>query len=108
LEPHQIANAAHRALQLLGQVRRVMWDHVGLVRTPSGLATAQEALSDIHKEASELHRICPTLETTGVRDAVCAGEAVTAACVSNSQSAGAHYVVPDEEYSDDEEEVAVR
>ncbi|KAL3911347.1 MAG: hypothetical protein SGILL_007314, partial [Bacillariaceae sp.] len=109
LEPNQIENAAHRAVQLLQQVRRVMWDHVGLVRTPSGLSTALEALSDIQDEAMELHQLCPTLETSGVRDAACSGRAVAAASSSNPQSAGAHYVVQDsEEYSDDEEEVAAR
>mmetsp|Transcript_22282 Transcript_22282/g.35917 ORF Transcript_22282/g.35917 Transcript_22282/m.35917 type:complete len:618 (+) Transcript_22282:93-1946(+) len=109
LEPNQIENAAHRAVQLLAQVRRVMWNHVGLVRTPSGLSTALEALTDIRAEAMELYQICPTLETSGVRDAACAGEAVAAASASNTESAGAHYVVPDsEEYSDDEEEVAAR
>lgn len=109
LEPNQIYNAAHRAVQLLGQVRRIMWDHVGLVRTPSGLATALEGLSEIREEASDLHHICPTLETTALRDAVCAGEEVASASATNTQSAGAHYIVPDaEEYSDDEEEVAAR
>lgn len=109
LEPTQIENAAHRAVQLLQQVRRVMWDHVGLVRTPSGLSTALEALSDIQDEAMKLHQLCPTLETSGVRDAACAGRAVAAASSANSQSAGTHYVVQDaEDYSDDEEEVAAR
>lgn len=109
LEPIQIENAAYRAVELLRQVRRVMWDHVGLVRTPSGLSTALEALSDIQDEAMELHQLCPTLETAGVRDAACAGKAVAAASAANPESAGAHYVVPDpEEYSDDEEEVAAR
>ena len=109
LEPNQIYNAGHRALQLLAEVRRIMWDNVGLVRTLSGLATALDGLAEIQEEASDLHRICPTLETTALRDAVCAGEAVAGASASNSQSAGAHYIVPDsEEDSDDEEEVAVR
>jgi L-aspartate oxidase len=109
LDPHQMENAAHRALQLLRQVRRVMWENVGLVRTPSGLATAVDELNDIQAEAMELHRICPTIETSGVRDAVCAGEAVAAASLANGQSAGAHYVIPDsEEDSDDEEQIAAR
>ena len=107
--PTQIANVGHRAVQLLQQVRRVMWDHVGLVRTPSGLSTALEALSDIQDEAMELHQLCPTLETAGVRDAACAGRAVAYASAANPQSAGAHYVVQDtEDYSDDEDEVVAR
>lgn len=98
----------NRAVQLLGQVRRIMWNHVGLVRTPSGLATAVEALSDIQAEATELHEMCPSLETSGVRDAAFAGEGVAVASAANSQSAGTHYVVADsEEYSDDEDEQIV-
>ncbi len=96
---------ANRAFQLLGQVRRVMWDHVGLVRTPAGLATAIEALGEIQEEANELHEIRPSLETAGVRDASCAGEGVALASAANHQSAGTHYIVPNpEEYSDDEDE----
>lgn len=101
----QKENVANRAFQLLGQVRRVMWDHVGLVRNPSGLATAIEALGEIQEEANDLHDICPTLETAGVRDAACAGEGVALASAANHQSAGTHYIVPNaEEYSDDEDD----
>ena len=81
-----------------------------MVRTPSGLSTAVEALEDIKKEATELHRICPTLESSAVRDAAVAGEAVAAASAANLQSAGAHYIVPDSEddSDDDEEAIAAR
>jgi L-aspartate oxidase len=102
LEPSHIENAAHRAIQLLGQVRRVMWDHVGVVRTPNGLATALEALTEIRDEATELHQLCPTLETSGVRDAAVAGQAVAAASFANRESAGAHYVVPDSEFEEED------
>ena len=101
----QNENVTKRAVQLLGQVRRIMWDHVGLVRNPSGLSTAIEALGEIQAEADELHEIYPSLETTGVRDAACAGEGVALASAANHQSAGTHYIVPNpEEYSDDEDE----
>ena len=101
---------AQRAVQLLGQVRRIMWNHVGLVRNPSGLATAVEALREIQDEADELHERCPSLETSGVRDAACAGEGVALASAANHQSAGTHYIIPDSEVdndynsSDDEDE----
>ncbi len=109
LEPSQRNNVAHRAMQLLGEVRRIMWEQVGLVRNSSGLAIALDSLSEIREEASELHHICPTMESSALRDAACAGEEVARAASANSHSAGAHYVVPDaEEYSDDEEAVAVR
>lgn len=98
-------SVSNRAVQLLGQVRRIMWNHVGLVRTPAGLSTAVEALSDIQAEAIELHETCPSVETSGVRDAACAGEGVAVASAANNQSAGTHYIVPNsEEYSDDEDD----
>ena len=109
LAPMHIENAAHRALQLLRKVRRIMWDHVGLIRTPSGLSSALTALGDIRAEATELHQICPTLETSGLRDAAFAGEAVALSSYSNRESAGAHYIVQDaEDDSDDEEVIAAR
>jgi len=110
LEPHHVESAAHRASQLLGELRRVMWEYVGLVRTPSGLSTALDSLAEIRHEAFDLYQLCPSLETTALRDAVCSGEAVTLASASNGQSAGAHYILPDpvEDYSDDEEAVAAR
>jgi len=98
-------SVTHRAVQLLGQVRRIMWNHVGLVRTPSGLSTAVGALSDIQAEAAELHETFPSVETSGVRDAACAGEGVATASAANNQSAGTHYIVANsEEYSDDEDD----
>lgn len=96
--PQHIQN---RALQLLGQVRRVMWNQVGLVRTPSGLSSASEALADILDEANELHRISPSLETSAVRDAVSAGKAVAAASAANTRSAGGHYLVDDDDAEED-------
>jgi L-aspartate oxidase len=100
----------NRAIQLLSQVRRIMWDYVGLVRTSSRLSTAIDALSEIEAEATELHRIRPSIDTSGVRDAACAGKAVAEASAANPNSAGTHYVVPDddsEDFSDDEENTAL-
>jgi L-aspartate oxidase len=107
-DPVKAEKSAHRAVQLLGQVRRVMWDNVGLIRTSSGIATALEALADIQEEASELHENCAIVETVGLRDAACAGEAVAAAAMANKESAGGHYINDAEEYSDDEDAVAAR
>jgi len=102
IEPTHIDSVSRRAIELLRQVRRVMWDHVGVVRTPSGIATAQEALGDILDEASKLHSVCPTMETSGARDAASAGNAVALACNENPKSAGAHYMTHD--FLDDEEQ----
>lgn len=104
--PTHIENAAHRAMTLLRQLRRTMWDYVGVVRTPDGLSSAVEDLSDIREEADHLHVTWSTLETAAVRDAAGAGLAVAQAALANPTSAGAHCIIPDTEVDSDDEEVA--
>jgi L-aspartate oxidase len=106
LEPVHIENAAHRAMQLLGELRRIMWDNVGVVRTPSGLKSALEELNEIREEAIDLHATYPTLETAAVRDAAYSGHAVADAALTNRTSVGAHCIVPDAESDSDEDEPA--
>jgi L-aspartate oxidase len=108
LEPVDIENAAHRAMALLQGVRRTMWDYAGVARTPSGLETGLDDLTDIKQEVEHLFATCPTLETAAVRDAVFAGQAVTAAALANRTSVGAHYMVADESDSDDDLVAAAR
>lgn len=107
LTPIHIENAAHRSMQLLRRLRRIMWDRVGLARTSSGLESALDDLRDIQHESELLHATCPTLETSAVRDAACAGTAVAHAASSNSKSAGAHYVIKDASENDSDDEVFV-
>ena len=107
LEPSQIENAAYRAMKLLQKLRAVMWDYVGVVRTPSGLLTAADEMSQLRAHAEELHRLCPTLEMMAVRDAAYAGLAVTQAALANTESKGAHCIVPDEEHDEDDDERGV-
>jgi len=106
LTPMQIQNAGHRAMQLLRELRRTMWDYVGVVRTPGGLSTAVEDLVDIQQEANHLYATWSTLETAAVRDAAGAGLAVARAALANPQSAGAHCIVPDAEVDSDDEDMA--
>jgi L-aspartate oxidase len=106
LEPVYIENAAHRAMQLLRDLRCTMWDNVGVTRTSTGLETALEDLSYIQAEVADMYATCPTLETAAVRDAVCAGRAVTDAAMANRTSAGAHYLVADSENDSDDDMLA--
>ena len=99
------------AAALLGQIKKTMWDGVGVVRTPNGVAAALESLADMKGEANELYQLCPTYETAAVRDAAVAGEAVAKAALRNRVSRGAHTILLGEEDilgddSDDEMEVA--
>ncbi len=81
------------AQELLKRLKRIMWDHVGVVRTPIGLTHAKLKLSEIKEEACDLFEKHACAETVGIRDAAFAGEEVTKAALANRVSAGAHCIV---------------
>jgi L-aspartate oxidase len=81
------------ATGLLTKLKRIMWDHVGVVRTPIGLTHAALKIAEIKEEADDLVRKNPCVETVGIRDAAHSGEAVAQAALANRVSAGAHCVV---------------
>ncbi|GKY97100.1 hypothetical protein MPSEU_000668500 [Mayamaea pseudoterrestris] len=103
IEPQQIESAGYAAMTLLKEVRRCMWDNVGVVRTPSGLTRALDELDSIRRDAIELYAKSPTLETAAVRDAAYAGYAVTEAASRNKTSIGAHHIVADDEDMEESE-----
>lgn len=81
---------------LLKKLKTVMWDHVGVVRTPSGLIHAMDEIEDIQDKANELFDQHSCRETAGLRDAAVAGSAVAKAAFANRHARGAHYVLEDE------------
>jgi aspartate oxidase len=99
-----------RAAALLRQLKSVMWDNVGVVRSKSGLEMACGTLFDIQREAEELycrqqHKLTTDVENIMIRDASYAGLAVATAAMQNTQSRGSHFLV--EEACDvDDEQVA--
>jgi L-aspartate oxidase len=98
------ASGSNTAAKLLQRLRRVMWDHVGVTRTVSGLNTATAILNDLQQQAEQLFQSSGrSVEVAAVRDATGAGYAVALAAQANRHSRGAHCVVPEEE-SDDEAE----
>jgi L-aspartate oxidase len=96
------AGTPKEAEHLLQELKAVMWDHVGVVRTPSGLAHAIDELETMQDRANELFDSHPSRETAGLRDASVSGHAVAEAALANPTARGAHFVVDDEE--DEEEE----
>jgi len=88
-----VANSKEGANALLQKLKRIMWDHVGVVRTPIGLTHAASKLAEIKEEACDLFEKNACVETVGIRDAAFAGEAVAQAALANRVSAGAHCVV---------------
>jgi len=89
---HQQDMIVSHATTLLQTVRSVMWDHVGVVRTPQGITKALDALESLQQESQHLYESHKCMETVGVRDAAFAGQAVARAALANTQSAGAHFI----------------
>lgn len=94
------------AVMLLARLKQCMWDNVGVIRTPASLADAIDTLGGIKEEASRLFAERPSRQTTGLRDAAFAGEAVAQAAAANKVSAGAHFIVLEEEDTDDDDQLA--
>ncbi|EEC43575.1 predicted protein [Phaeodactylum tricornutum CCAP 1055/1] len=82
---------AARTLDLLGQVKQTMWDHVGVVRNRTGLKHAVGTLEAIRDEVLTLP--LTLRDTAALRDAAFAGHAVAQFAYTNPVSAGAHCVV---------------
>ncbi|EJK71073.1 hypothetical protein THAOC_07523, partial [Thalassiosira oceanica] len=85
------------ASALLARLKSVMWDGVGVVRTPSGLADASSELAAMKDEAEFIwDRAGGDWRAAAVRDAARSGLAVAEAASANDVSGGAHYVLHEE------------
>mmetsp|Transcript_20260 Transcript_20260/g.42491 ORF Transcript_20260/g.42491 Transcript_20260/m.42491 type:complete len:721 (-) Transcript_20260:420-2582(-) len=92
--------AVREATVLLSHLKSIMWDNVGVVRTPSKLSAAVSDLAAIREEADRLwedRRGSAGVEAVALRDAAYAGLAVAEAALANRVSGGAHYIVLEEE-----------
>lgn len=102
---------SQEALSILAHLKSLMWENVGVVRTPAKLSNAVSELSAICDQADRLWMEngggSAGWEVIALRDASRAGLAVAESALANRVSGGAHYVVLDEE-DDEEEEVGRR
>jgi L-aspartate oxidase len=91
------SEVAAQALKELENLKRVMWDNVGIVRTKELLSAAVVALEETVAVATELYerRLCE--ETIMLRDASIAGLGVARAALANPRSQGTHYIELEEE-----------
>ncbi|KAL7462785.1 hypothetical protein ACHAXS_003160, partial [Conticribra weissflogii] len=98
-------DTAREATVLLEDLKSIMWDNVGVVRTPSKLAAAVSDLSAIRDEADRLWEgRRGGVEAVALRDAAYAGLAVAEAALANRVSGGAHCIVLEEEDEGEGEE----
>ena len=88
-------------------LKSIMWDNVGVVRTPSKLALAVSELSAMRDEADRLWNSGvggvgggAGWEVVALRDAAYSGLAVAESALANRVSGGAHYVVLEESESE--------
>lgn len=86
------------AVAILTELKSLMWDNVGVVRTPSKLELAVSELTAIRDQADRLWKEEGAgWEVVALRDAAHAGLAVADAALANRVSGGAHFVELDEE-----------
>lgn len=89
---------AQKAVAILTHLKSVMWDNVGVVRTPTKLALAVSELKAIRDQAERLWKKDGAgWEVVALRDAAHAGLAVADAALANQVSGGAHYIVLEED-----------
>jgi L-aspartate oxidase len=95
--------SSREATAILTHLKSLMWDNVGVVRTPAKLALAVSELAAIRDQADRLWEDCScggtaaSWEVVALRDAAYAGLAVAESALANPVSGGAHYVALDEE-----------
>jgi L-aspartate oxidase len=89
------AYIAREAAAILTRLKSVMWNDVGVVRTPAGL---DRAVSELTAMCNEAERLWDTgeggREAAALRDASRSGLAVADAALRNRISGGCHYLAP--------------
>eukprot|EP01064_Diplonema_japonicum_P020196 TRINITY_DN2931_c1_g2_i1.p1 TRINITY_DN2931_c1_g2~~TRINITY_DN2931_c1_g2_i1.p1 ORF type:complete len:544 (+),score=171.03 TRINITY_DN2931_c1_g2_i1:79-1710(+) len=79
--------------ELFTDLRKVMWDKVGVERTPEKLKEAKSDLTKIQSKVEEIYNGTNLSNTTiGVRNACDTASLVTAAAFGNPESVGTHYM----------------
>jgi L-aspartate oxidase len=74
-----------------------MWDHVGLMRTTSGLGKSLHEFCRLEAEVEAWYqRSRLTDELIGLRNLVQVARLITTAALDNKQSLGCHYRLSDE------------
>lgn len=98
---------------ILSHVQQVMWEDVGIVRTPEGMQRARARLLEMRWLTEELAARSPTPvdpQLASLRNAAAAAASIADAASRNHTSAGAHYVEEDkaDEHVEMEGKVSVK
>ncbi|GAB5031659.1 l-aspartate oxidase [Nannochloropsis oceanica] len=89
----------------MAEIRRTLWENVGVVRRPEGLEHASCYLRRIEAEVLRFYASTRlSKETVSLRNAAETARLIARAAARNTQSIGTHYVESDEGEEADEEE----
>jgi len=86
----------------IGELRRLMWDYVGVVRSNERLLRARKRLRILSEETEEFHRMLPPSFTAiELRNMVTSAHLIVESAISRRESRGLHYNV---DYPDTDDE----
>jgi len=93
----------------LDELKRTMWDYVGIVRSTKRLERAQSRIRNLGREINEYYwnaRVdLPLLE---VRNLVCVAELIIRSALSRKESRGLHYTLDYPDQADEPEDILIR
>ncbi len=88
----------------MAEIRRTLWEHVGVVRRPEGLAHASSHLRRLEKEVHGFFKGTRlNKDTVSLRNAAETARLIARAAARNTQSIGTHYIAEEEEGEEEEE-----
>ncbi|MFB6297567.1 MAG: L-aspartate oxidase [Salinirussus sp.] len=89
------SDGAHDPVELLDELRELLWTHAGIIRNEEGLATGLAALGDVRERASDLAVGGPTSRSfefaLDLGFGLTVAEAVLRGARERTESRGAHY-----------------
>ncbi|MEB3244630.1 MAG: L-aspartate oxidase [Vampirovibrionales bacterium] len=82
--------------KLLHQLYATMWQHVGIVRTPQGMASALSSIATLNHSAETICLANPGIHPrlTSLKQQLNVAQRITQAAIALPESVGAHYLKP--------------